>query len=162
MVINDICRTAAKTQSKHSVSGDCFICAGVTLTYTFWLYEEYMPEALMNVLCSIAMVLMFFMWIYLSFINGCRRKKAFAVFTVLFWMIPASVAAYSDGITDPDKFSIELYTAGEFSKLFGTHALSNTELFGEISPLLSCGIYAGVCLAIFIAASMFAADDKNG
>lgn len=162
MVINDICRTAAKSQNKHSVSGDCFVCTAATLTYTFWLFEEYMPQALMNVLRTVAMVLMFFIWIYMSFINGCRRKISFAVFTGIFWILPASVAAYSDGITDPDKFTIEMYTAGEITKLFGTHALSNTKLFSEISPLLSCVIFAGVCLAIFIAASSFAAEDKNG
>lgn len=162
MVLNDICRTAAKTQNKHSVPGDCGVCAAATLTYTFWLFEDYMPEALMNVLCNIAMAIMIFMWIYLSFINGCRRKISFAIFTLIFWLVPASVAAYSDSITDPDKFTIEMFTAGEFSKLFGTHTMAEIKFFSELPPLLSCVIFAAACLAVFTAAAFLAADEKQG
>ncbi|MBQ8978831.1 MAG: hypothetical protein IJ080_03595 [Oscillospiraceae bacterium] len=141
----------AAHERKLSVVGTAFACAMSCLTCSFWQFEGYLSHHVIEFLMSFAAVVMMLIWAYSSFANGLIKRTGFAVFTALYWVIPFIVADIADGMTDPRKFNIHVYVAGEYCKLMGIDALCLTPL-KSLPGGVGCVVFSSVCLVIFLAA----------
>ncbi|MBQ5316676.1 MAG: hypothetical protein J6I96_03900 [Oscillospiraceae bacterium] len=150
----------AGREKKFSVAGTAAVCAMSALTCSFWQFEFYMPMKVMDFLIHLAVIVMILLWAYASFANGLLKRVSFAVFTAAYWVVPLLIADYSDSVTDPRKFNVIVYMAGEYSKLLGIDALFATPL-GKLSPVAAAVIFSTGCLILFLIGMFIGTSDKG-
>jgi len=141
------------TNWKSTVIQDITLCSAVTLTCSFYEYEDFIPQIAAIAIRKISMVLLVICWFWCSFLNGYRKKYSFLVFTAAFWIMPRTViiAEEHTGILDYNKY---LDAFSRFSRLMADTSLAG---FGEL--LKSNSLYLSIvllmwCLCMFYAGGL--------
>lgn len=149
---------------KHKITsrGADDILAAFLITYALaaFSYEKYMPESFMNIWNIIVFVFFAAAWTGLSFKNGYLKKRAFPIFTALFWTIPHIVIFLANDGPKAFRMSITMYVLSEF---FTILTVVPSEITGGVLGISSP---AAVIVIILLCAAgylsgMFKAVDKN-
>jgi len=141
------------TNWKSTVIQDITLCFAVTLTCSFYEYEDFIPQIAAIAIRKISIVLLVVCWFWCSFLNGYRKKYSFLVFTAAFWIIPRIViiAEEHTGILKYNKY---LDAFSVCSRLMADTPLSGLgELLKSNSLYLSIALLTW-CLCMFYAGKL--------
>ncbi len=120
--IKDTAETVA--EAKHGkkktcckVTDDMLICFAITFTASMSCYMGNMPEKFTYIYKIVIFVLMIFTWLWASFRNGMKNKWPFAIFAVLFMLVPQVITLLYDKGPEAFGMSITMYILSEFSNI---------------------------------------------
>lgn len=138
------------------------ILAAFLITYALasFSYEKYMPDSFMNVWNIIVFIAFAVAWAGLSFKNGYLKKRAFPIFTALFWTLPHIIIFLANDGPKAFRMSIIMYVLSEFFTLL---TVVPAEITGSV---LGISLPAAVIVIILLCAvgylsGMFTAVSKR-
>lgn len=135
------------------------ILAAFLITYALaaFSFEKYMPDSFMNVWNVIVFILFAAVWTGLSLKNGYFQKRAFPIFTALFWTLPHIIIFLANDGPRAFRMSITMYVLSEFFTLLAaTPAEITGGILGISSPaaiivimlLCAAGYLSGMLIAV--------------
>jgi len=135
------------------------ILAALLITYALaaFSYEKYMPDSFMNIWNVIVFVFFAAAWAGLSFKNGYLNKRAFPIFTALFWTIPHIVIFLANDGPKAFRMSITIYVLSEFFTILtvvpseitgGVLGISSPAAVIVIILLCAAGYLSGMFMAV--------------
>lgn len=150
-------RHKKRIKRTYSLFDDMLLAFLITFAAAVANYSENIPESLLDMYKAGTSVIFLAVWLGLSLYSGLTSKWKFAVFTALFWIIPAAgMLLYESG---PDFFglSVIMYVLSEFFRLltidsaaavmsvFGVDGIAVPVIFMLINLL---SFFAGVVFVI--------------
>ena len=142
-------RHKKKILKTYSLWDDILLVFLVTFAASVANYSENIPEFVLGLYKSGTAVLLCLMWFGLSLYSGLKSKWKFAVFTLLFWLIPvAGIFLYEAG---PEAFglSIIMYVISEFFRLLVIDSTASVMSVLGISGMASALVFMLINLLFF-------------
>lgn len=139
------------------------ILAAFLITYALaaFSFEKYMPDSFMNIWNVIVFIFFAAAWTGLSFKNGYFKKRAFPIFTVLFWIIPHIIIFLANDGPKAFRMSITMYVLSEFFTLLaGVPAEITGGILGISSPAAIIVIML-LCAAGYLSGMLIAAGKRR-
>lgn len=104
-------------KSSYSLTANMFIAFIITFAAGTICFESYMPENFTAIYRAAVIALCLITWFALSFISGKKKKWQFAVYSVLFWVLPQVIIFLANDGPEVFRKSITMYLLSEFSAI---------------------------------------------
>lgn len=132
-----------------SVLDDIIIYMLITYAAAVSFYEGNVPEKMAGAYRGIIFAVFAAVTLYFNFRNGALKKYGYAVFSVLFWMIPQALIVLADNGPESMRYSLTMYLISEFLTIYiKTPAAAVGNIFGTGSGI-------GLVIIILISAFTF-------
>ena len=89
---------------KHTLSEDILICLTAAFVSSVWQYEMYFGETVNLLMSYGSLLLTAVIWTVTAFCEGRIKRIGFAVFTLLFYILPQIPVIYADNFS-PNEFA---------------------------------------------------------
>ena len=135
---------------KHSLSENILFCLTASFVSSVWQYEMYFGETANMLLSYGSLLLTAVVWTVTAFSEGRVKRIGFAVFTLLFYILPQILIIYAE----KSDYNRVLQAASQLCGLF-----TRSVVFGNsvIFPAASCGVF----LTVFFVGYIFAGKKNN-
>ncbi|MGN0641713.1 MAG: hypothetical protein ACI4JJ_01085 [Huintestinicola sp.] len=134
---------------------DLLFCFAAVYACGMFCNDRYLSDSVMNIVKPLTSVLMLLCLMIMSFINGCRHRKSFAIWSVCFWLIPLGVITLS--AAEPFKFEVAAMTASAFARLLVLYPFGWLSEVTRLPNRLFPVIISVLTLAMFISGYIYTA-----
>lgn len=136
-------------QRKTTVCKDCLLCVAITLTCSFYHFEQYQP--MMELLRGAIILLFALVWLLMSFSNGFRRRHAFLFFMIAYWSVPNLFIFWQSRLEGTLHYSKTVYFLSKLSELLIQYP--QEELGKRLLPFLPFSMvmiaFLALCVILF-------------
>lgn len=124
-------------------------------------YEKYIPDSFINIWNSMVFIVFAAVWTGLSFKNGYLKKRAFPIFTVLFWILPYIIIFLANDGPRAFRMSITMYVLSEFFTVLAVVPSEITGSFLGISSLAAVIVIILLCAAGYLSGMLMAVSKRR-
>lgn len=132
-----------------SVTEDLIICMGAVYFTAAFCCDEYLTGKIMTLIRLVSTAAMLLCWFGMSFFNGIRMRKSFAVISSVFLLFPVAVFMLYEKVRI-FRFSDIGLIAKKAAEITGVYPYLETERITGINGIYISALLCGVCLALFI------------
>lgn len=135
---------------KHSLSENILICLTAAFVSSVWQYEMYFGETVNLLMSYGSLLLTAVIWTVTAFSEGRMKRIGFAVFTLLFYILPQIPVIYAEN-SDYNEF------ADALARLCGL--FTRSAVFGNsiVFPIAACSLF----LTAFIVGELTAGNRSS-
>lgn len=137
-----------------SMPEDMIICAGASYCTAAFCCDNYLPENVMTAVRIASLCIMALCWWWLSFFNGLRKRKSFAVFSGAFNLLPP-VLVFLINRFKTLKFSDLGILTSEISRIISRFPYKILENVSGINGMFFSAAMAVICLMLFSAGYIY-------
>jgi len=137
---------------RSAFTGDCTFLLAVTLAAAFYVYEKALPYGeLISLTLTIATLAA---WIWLSFTSGFMRRRAFLIFTLIYWLLPQFIIIRFQDIAIQD-YSTTLHISSRISGLLVRAPLDSVSGLLNVSSFITGMFLLLLCAIAFLSGFIF-------
>lgn len=130
---------------KHSLSENILFCLTAAFVSSVWQYEMYFGETANMLMSYGSLLLVAVVWTATAFSEGRTRRIGFAVFTLLYYILPQIPIIYAES----SDYNMYVQAVSQLCGLFTRSAVfGNSVLF----PAAACGSFLTVFFVGYILA----------
>lgn len=131
--------------------GDFTYLAAVTLACGFYQYERFLPGA--DAIGAVLTVWTILAWLFVAFENGFVKRSGFAIFALVFWVVPQAVILWFE--TAPlNGYNVILATAARFSRVVTMAPLWRVAGTSGVGGFVTAAAMLLLCEFVFILGMM--------
>ncbi len=117
---------------KHSLSENILICLAAAFVGGVWQYELYFGQTVHLIMSVGSLIFAAVIWTLISFSEGRQRRTEFAIFTLLFYILPQIPIIYADYADYNEILDALARLCGLFTRFGGS----------AVYPAVMCGLSA--------------------
>jgi hypothetical protein len=140
---------------RSTLLGDCTFLLAVTVAAAFYVYEKNLP--LGGHISFTLTISTLAAWIWISFASGFMRRRAFLVFTLIYWLLPQFIIIRFQDVPIQD-YSTVLHISSRISGLLVRAPLNSVSNLLNINSFITGMFLLLLCAVAFLSGYLF----RNG
>ncbi|MGN0666044.1 MAG: hypothetical protein ACI4KF_05910 [Huintestinicola sp.] len=131
------------------LSEDILLTTGCVYACGMICVDKYISSAFMEWICPAMTLIMIICLLSASFLNGCRRRSGFIIYTLLYWLLPAGLLIAAERVSFL-RFTAAGMIASAVSRIAVLFPVKWLCEVIHISENIFPFALAGICLAAYL------------